>query len=49
MAGNRAFSQQFAFNGNKNLLVDTGNLNSGLYILEVKSDENIYRTKLMVR
>jgi endonuclease I len=49
MAGTRAFSQQFTFNGNKSLQVDTGKLNSGLYILEVKSDENIYRTKLMVR
>ena len=49
MTGIKTFSEQFIINGSKNQTLDTGNLSSGLYILEVKGDEYIFRTKVMVR
>ena len=47
-AGNKVFSGQYGISGNKILTVDTRHLGSGLYILEVRGEENISRAKLMV-
>jgi len=49
IAGIRVFMEQIEVNGNKSHTINTGNLESGLYILEIRGDENISRTKLMIR
>jgi citrate lyase gamma subunit len=49
IAGIKAYSEHFNINGSKTITIGAENLAGGLYILEVKGTENIYRTKLMVR
>jgi hypothetical protein len=49
LAGNKVFSEKLTINGTKSTTIDTENLGSGLYILEIKGDDMISRTKLMIR
>jgi len=49
LAGVKEFSEQFIISSENSLTVDAGMLVNGLYILEVKGDKNISRTKLMIR
>jgi endonuclease I len=49
MTGVREFSEQFIISSKKSLTIDAGKLINGLYMLEIKGDENVSRTKLMIR
>jgi endonuclease I len=49
MTGVREFSEQFIISSKNSLTIDAGKLINGLYMLEIKGDENVSRTKLMIR
>lgn len=49
VTGTRAYSQQVSHSASRRLVIDTEDLAGGMYILEVKGDKNISRTKVMVR
>lgn len=49
IAGNSVFSANIPGNGIRSLKIDHKKTVSGLYILELKSEDGVYRTKLMIR
>ena len=49
VTGQKVYSGQSRVNGMEILHINTGGMDSGLYLLEVKGDEHLVRTKVMVR
>jgi endonuclease I len=48
-AGNKVFSGQYSSTVKNHLTIDAGHLSSGLYLIELKDEQNVSRTKLMFR
>lgn len=49
LAGNKVMTDQFNVNGSQVLSLDASNLESGLYLLEIRSEDSVYRTRIIIK
>ena len=49
LTGNVVHKEQMMINGNKTLNIDAGYLESGIYLLEIRDEDSVYRSRIIIK